>query len=302
MDPRYSQLSEIEALRLIAASAARQYPEQLLWACFPQAGGFEPLPSGETVVDLLTGRVLSPDKSRVLSGDIGILRHLQSVLLIVDAPMTVRFEPGVGAFFTTVGVVVAAPARQLERIRFTAPSPFNLLLVAGTGPEPLRVTPLMLGQLRLADATLTKVAAAGTADDWTDLTFVPYWDTTILPTKWGQSYILGGPFGRRSLQCRNLSTVTNAELRFLGAKTLAQASALEALGLGAIAWQLDPDIHTGGSATFVALSALTASDQESNRMWTAFKVQGRVAAAAATAATARVIIEHIGSTPDTGLS
>lgn len=270
------------------------FPDRLEYIIFPESGGFEPLPAGVTTIDLVNGRVTAPDGlDRPLSAEYRVLDKLQSLIFLVDSVVTVRVEPGVGRFIADASTPVFGAGRHVERLHIEASFPYSLTVLLGTSQWPAWINAYAKEVYRWSDTTLTKAAAASVADSWTAMRFTPrYALKTLNQARWGVQEVYYADVGQKLFLVRNLSAVA-AEVRVRGAINVYVAGAINALGLTAMDYVPDPDIHQAGTpqASYVTVEASSYVVLETNLPWQMLQVEGRVPAAQANGAQARLVTE-----------
>lgn len=281
-----------EQLTAIRHATERAAVDQMLWATFPEDGGYEPLPAGLTTIDIKTGKVSSPDKTRKLSAEATqFLTRVQSAFFFVDSLVTMQLIPGVGQYVLACNSPAFGSGRVFERVELNASYPFNTIMLFGTHLYPPSVHYVSMPYFRYSDTTLTKAKATNDTEDWTDLSFVPrYAAKSLDQTLYGKPELITFALGQKSAIVRNLSAYT-IEVRVVRAVYLAIA-----LSVGFI---LDTDVHAPGSsyASLVSIGALTNATLETGLPGEALKIQARLNSAVAAGSTARVIVEFTGLLP-----
>lgn len=286
--------------RLLNEAILRLSPEELLYASFPADGTLEPLPAGLTIIDFRNETVTAPDGrppwgERRVSRDFGLFKKAQSMTIVSDSLVTATVLPGVGSFIVNVQTPIFGNARHVEEVRIQSAVPYNLFIIVSTSQTAPDVDFMLHGQGRYVDSTITKANAASIADVWTNLAFVPRWDTKVLPSAFGADHIFSIGCLQKIVAIRNFGTST-VEVRALGGLDPSATLTLEALGL--TGFILDPDIHVVGTSTenFVSIPAGDQAVLESGLPWGIFRVQARVPAASASGASARLVAEYTGFT------
>ena len=187
------------------------------------------------------------------------------------------------------------PCGGNHEVRIESAVPYNMSSIFSTSPFPPEVLYQGTFQARYADVTLTKIKAAGTADSWTSVTFVPRAGTKVLPTAYGKEYIISASCIQKFFFIRNLGAY-GVEVRVQGGGFPEVTLGLEAQGLAG--YVLDPDIHVVGSSSenFVSIAAGASAVLETGVPGGIYRLQARVAGANSPLDASELIIEYGGFT------
>lgn len=273
----------LHPLEAVRRALERLAPQELVWGIFPGDGGFELLPAGSTRLDFERGEVASPKGTLPLTIPREVLARAQSAAFVADTLVYITLEPGFGVI-PTAGAIIEGPARNVRRVVVESDVPYAFTMAAGTSLEAPRVRFDRLFQFRKSDTTLTKQNAAGTADTFSNLAFVPVTRAATGPKEldqdlYGVAYIRVPGWAQRVFVVRNLGTAA-AEVQLFGAGSVQVATV--------VGWVADPD--TGAAP--VAVAAGAAAVLETGIPWSVMQLRGRVAAGEAAGAQARLLVEY----------
>lgn len=269
----------MERLTEISRAVQRATPEELLWGVWPAQGRLEPIPAGQTIIDLRKAIVTTPAGTSKLELPNAVAESAQSFVFSIDQVMTVTPEPGAGAILLSPGVL-ESDARNIDRLIFESATPYLMQVIFGSGMRAADFRPQGWWQWRYHTSTITKTAAAGNADAFAAVAFTVRDGAAILDQAvWGSSLLLSAGFAQKAFTVRNTGP-GDINVRIVG-------SMIPEVGVlsGFIE---DPD------AGQVTVASGEEAVLETGLPWGATMFEARVDEAEAAAVDADIEIEYIG--------
>lgn len=287
--------------RLARLALERQSPAESDSWSFPADGGMEPIPAGTLTFDRKTAEIRAPHKIFPASAPKTVLDSIQSASVRADISVTLEARPGYGKNFIPGITTVRAINRRVDQLIIESAFPYVIHLALSNSTFPVEAIGPIVFAARGSDTTLTKSAAAGTADSFASLDFIPTFELPGGVLKDLDQALYGMPlfpflgYTNIVFYVRNLDLANAVEIRVQGTDSLVISQPLTVLSL-AIDWFQVSDIHEVGSTTedLITVAALSATILESSLIFPYTRVQARVASAAAADQTARILIGVLG--------
>lgn len=259
------------------------------YAAFPGDGSMEPLPPGQILMDLRRRVVSGPSGFASISMvgiDEHVLLHSQSAVFVADSYVKAKLLSDIGMVFTLGPAFLEVPFQpSVDGILFECDTPFLLIALFSTDETPPNVRALSLPMVRTTTTTLTKAAAAGTADSLTALSFVPIFGSkTISQALWGRSTLITSSWVRKLVTVRNTSTANSIEVQVQGTGALPNAALYGWLA----------DSQTSSRAT---IAAGASAVYESTMAWNFMRIGAAVAQGEDPGDTATVVCEFTAVSP-----
>lgn len=277
---------DADAIALLQILRERIAHPEVLWGAFPGNGRFQPVPAGISVLDIREQRFYGPTGFTPIALKINphVLEHLQSVTIVADSYVQIDMDPNLGQFLTFGAFIEAEVGKPLERIRFFSDIPYLLLVAMGTANRPAIARFVNTIQYRTSTTVVTKVAAAGTADTLSNVSFVPrFEDSTLVQADFGVNFVRVPGWAQKVFAIRNAGLV-DAEVQLYGAGSTALATGSR--------WVADTD--SGGSpATRITIPAGDDQILETSLPWGVMQLRAAAAAGATAGTSTTLVIEMI---------
>jgi hypothetical protein len=283
--------SEMQILAHIAEGAN---PSTIKHATFPQTGLLEPIPAGTTTFDLTVMRIVAPHRTFNLNTNMDY-SEIRSFLVAVDAPIHLTLLP-IGQRTLALPGIYEIAVRDVQQIIGQADAPFLGLMQFSTVVNGTDVFAQSIFAQRYSATALSKTAATGLSDGFSELTFVPRQYNTFA----GEQILTQATFGvasvptigyaNKTFLVRNLGAVA-VDVRLMGAMFV---------DVGAVyGYVADPDTGAGGGAP-VTIPASSSVVLRTSTPWVAMQVHGRVSAAEAAGTSSTVVVELLAQVPGGG--
>lgn len=265
--------------------------DEHMWGAFPGDGTFQPVPAGESTLDLrnrsFTSENLAPIPLRI---NPHLFEHARVVTIVADTYVKIDMDPNLGQFLTFGAPIEAQIGPPLDHIRFYSDVPYTLIVVFGTGAAPGVARAVSFAQVRYSDTTVVKAAAAATADslatEGSAMLFVPRFETkSLTQATFGKNFIRTPGWGQKVFTIRNIGA-QDASVQLFGSVTAALAATTRWIG----------DTDAGSPAALQNVAAGGDLIWETSLPWQVLQMRAVAAAGVAAGAGTRLIVEAVAQT------
>lgn len=180
-------------------------PTRIQLVTWPVDGSMQPLPTGQTVIDVEDASIVNSAGSSSLINDPEVLEQIRSIVVVADSPVTVKMEPNLGAFLAADGMPLIGNGKRITRIVLdTGDVPANVRVALSTSVQAPDVGGFAQAQYRFADQIFTKSAAAATQDSLTPATMRARWRDALSPLTGSANFMRAENIGQKIFLVRNI--------------------------------------------------------------------------------------------------